>query len=325
MLIVYKSDYDDLDRWIPFDRYPRQFVRNILGSKVQLTGQNKALKNTCLGLSKMGVDYLLNPPKSIIDSSEKPVMLFGQSNVIEFVENNPQTKFIVGPALYSHPIEMPRLAEYENVHSILVPGPWMKNMCQAYWGDKVVAWPVGIDTDEWSPANSIDASVDFLLYDKIMWDKNGHMLSQIIETLEQQSLSYEIIKYGHYEEEAYKALLAKSRSMIYLCEHESQGIAYQQALSAGITLLVWDRNDYWLDPRFYPERVKYKPVSSVPYWDERCGAKFDNIDEFSHKLSEFLIGLESNQFDPRSYVLENLTLDHSTQSLLDIYNQASIF
>ena len=43
--------------------------------------------------------------------------------------------------------------------------------------------------------------------------------------------------------------------MIFLCEHETQGIAYQQALSRNVPILAWDRGGDWQDPTYYPERV----------------------------------------------------------------------
>jgi len=36
------------------------------------------------------------------------------------------------------------------------------------------------------------------------------------------------------------AALSRGRSMLFLCEHETQGLAYQQAIAAGLTILDWD-------------------------------------------------------------------------------------
>jgi hypothetical protein len=106
--------------------------------------------------------------------------------------------------------------------------------------------------------------------------------------------------------------------MIFLCEYETQGIAYRQALSAEIPILAWDRGGYWPDPDYYPYRVKFKPVSSVPYWDDRCGLKFESAAEFPKRLSEFLGKLYANGFHPRAYILENLTLEHCASRYLEI-------
>jgi hypothetical protein len=103
--------------------------------------------------------------------------------------------------------------------------------------------------------------------------------------------------------------------MIFLCEHETQGIAYQQALACGIPILAWDRGGYWQDPSFYPHQVKFGPVTSVPYWDERCGRKFTNVADFPENLSQFWASLDC--YRPRDYILENLTLEICAQEYLE--------
>ena len=84
-------------------------------------------------------------------------------------------------------------------------------------------------------------------------------------------------------------------------------------------ILAWDRGGYWQDPYYYPDKVKYQPVSSVPYWDERCGMKFEDAADFEPQLEAFLNNLQ--QFSPRNYILENLTLEHCARNYLNIYRQ----
>src|SRR5205823_11483062 len=133
--------------------------------------------------------------------------------------------------------------------------------------------------------------VDVLLYDKVRWKHDEYertLLDPIRKELEHRGLHFREIRYSYYREEEFHKLLSEARAMIFLCEHETQGIAYQQALSAGVPILAWDRSGYWRDPAFFPDRVKFAPVSSVPYWDERCGLKFGDVSEFGFKLDEFL-------------------------------------
>lgn len=104
-----------------------------------------------------------------------------------------------------------------------------------------------------------------------------------------------------------------------MCEHETQGAAYQQILASGTPILAWDRGGYWQDPSYYPNKVKFEPVSSVPYWDNRCGLKFTNINEFAEKLDAFLKMI--SVFKPRDFILENLTLEICAEKYLAIYKQ----
>ena len=106
--------------------------------------------------------------------------------------------------------------------------------------------------------------------------------------------------------------------MIFLCEHETQGIAYQQALSCVVPILAWDRGGYWQNPAFYPERVRFEPVSSVPYWDGRCGLKFSDVEQLGQVLVEFTDGVKQEKFSPREYILENLTLERCARQYVRI-------
>ena len=56
---------------------------------------------------------------------------------------------LFGAGVYSHPIDCPELfIKYPNIKKILVPGQWMKKMFEPYYGNSVVSWPVGIDTEK---------------------------------------------------------------------------------------------------------------------------------------------------------------------------------
>ena len=109
--------------------------------------------------------------------------------------------------------------------------------------------------------------------------------------------------------------------MIFLCEHETQGFAYLQALACGVPILAWDDEGYWRDPGFYPDRVQFKPVRSVPYWDARCGVRFRGIEEFDARLDKFLDKLNRGEFAPRDYILENLTLEECARRYVEHYRQ----
>jgi glycosyltransferase involved in cell wall biosynthesis len=196
-------------------------------------------------------------------------------------------------------------------------------MWEPHYGDKVLAWPVGIDTDQWTPA-PIDKDIDILLYDKVRWQYDRYeneLIAPIKSCLEQRGLKTAVIRYGFYREEEFHSLLGRSKAMVFLCEHETQGIAYQQALSCNLPILAWERGGFWQDPSYFPHQVQFAPVSSVPYWDERCGVKFKDISEFPTKLEEFLDKLNRQQFAPRDYILENLTLTKCARHYLEIVDE----
>jgi hypothetical protein len=83
--------------------------------------------------------------------------------------------------------------------------------------------------------------------------------------------------------------------MIFLCEHESQGLAYQECLACDVPILAWDQG-WWLDPNRIRWGTPDVPATSVPYFDSRCGEKFKGIEEFETQLERFLERLRRGDF-----------------------------
>lgn len=307
------------DRWVKYDRYPRKIVRSLIRGKQRPGGVAMVAINLMKGLDKLGVPYRLNDFKHIQRYPNEIACIVGKPQVL--FDREWKNPVLFGAGVYSHPVECPNLfTKYPNVKRILVPGDWVKNMFEPYYHEKVTAWPVGIDTDEWSANIKEKPTFDFLIYDKVRWEHDKYeseLITPICQTLDKNSLSYQFIRYGRYEPHNLLEKLKHARAAIFLCEHETQGLAYQQILATNTPILAWDRGGYWQDPSYFPE-IKYGAVSSVPYWDHRCGIKFPTIEEFEFSLYMFLNRLSS--FDPRAYVLENLTLEKCAQDYIDIHN-----
>src|SRR5207244_6064557 len=118
-------------------------------------------------------------------------------------------------------------------------------------------WPVGIDTELWRPAKADYKTIDVLLYDKVRWDHDRFeiaLIEPIRRALRALGRSFRQFRYGYYREADYRRALSECRVMVFLCEHETQGIAYQQALSCDVPILAWDRGGYWQDPAYYPQK-----------------------------------------------------------------------
>lgn len=312
------------DRWFPLDRYPRRIIRRLLRGKPRPGGQMRVFLNLCAGLERIGIPYRVNDYRYIQQHPEEVACIVGKPPVLDKIKwKNP---ILFGASVFSHPYDDLELLKRLPITKILVPGEWMRKMWEPYYGAQVVAWPVGIDTDRWKPAPTDSKDIDILLYDKIRWEHEHYeskLIAPIQSCLQRQSLKIAVIRYGFYQEEEFYLLLKRSKAMVFLCEHETQGIAYQQALACGVPILAWDRGGYWQDPSYFPHQVQFASVSSVPYWDNRCGVKFTDIDEFSTKLTEFLDQVRRQQFTPREYILENLTLEKCAQQYIKILEAVS--
>jgi glycosyltransferase involved in cell wall biosynthesis len=318
-------DEPDPDRWFPLDRYPRRVIRRLVRGKPRPGGQTRVFLNLCAGLDKLGVPYRVNDYSHAKRHPHELACIIGKPHVLDVIPwRNP---IVFGAAIFSHPSNDPDLLTRLPIRRILVPGEWMRKMCEPFWGDKVAAWPVGIDTEKWKPEPTIPKNFDFLIYDKVRWEHDHYeasLIQPIRDELHKRGLIAAEIRYGFYEEEDFAQILQRCKAMIFLCEHETQGIAYQQALACGIPILAWDRGGFWQDPAFYPQVVHFQSVSSVPYWDERCGLKFEGVSQFPGRLTTFMDELKAGVYASRDYILENLTLEKSANHYLAHVHQCLI-
>jgi hypothetical protein len=107
--------------------------------------------------------------------------------------------------------------------------------------------------------------------------------------------------------------------MVFLCEHETQGLAYQEALASNVPVLAWN-NGFWLDPFWRQFSAVKIPASSVPFFSDECGETFCDVSEFDRALAAFLNTLSS--FKPRKYVAEELTMKGSAEKYTAQYFSA---
>lgn len=307
----------DLDRWFPFDRYPRRVLRRVLRGK-QMTGFRRRLNCLVRGLKALGVTYRINDFRALEKYPDQSIGLLGKRYILDtWTWRNPM---VCGPTMLDHPKDQPNLFERFNTRCYLVAGPWMKKMFEPYFGDRVAIWPIGIDTELWRDFSNIPKKTDFLVYEKFLWKpeaNRGHILQPILDELERRKLTWELIRAGGYSEAEYLAKLSRARRMMFLCEHETQGQAYQEALSCNVPVLAWDQG-FWLDPK--ARQYEREPVltSSVPYFTPECGVRFRTLAEFPDALDEFL----SCQYHPREFVVKNLGLAESAQMYLDYLHRA---
>jgi hypothetical protein len=322
--IFYKEP--DADRWIPYDRYPRRIIRHLVRGAKRPGGHEMVALNLIKGLEKLSVPYRYNDFKYIKDHPNELACIIGKDYLLD--ARKWQNPILLGASIFCHPLAYPSLFErHPTIKKVVVPGQWMKDMFAPYYNGKVAVWPVGNDTDEWSPALKKELTTDFLIYDKIRWqydDYRKSLLDPIKSYLATNGYKFEEIRYLHYMPDDLKEKIGRSKACIFLCEHETQGLAYQQILSTGTPIFAWDRGGFWQDPFLYPDKVKFGPVSSVPYWDEDlCGMKFTGYNEFADKLEVFISKLKDNSYNPRKYIFEHLTLEKCAQQYLEIVEEVN--
>lgn len=312
----------DPDRWFKYDRYPRKLLRKLIRGKEKPGGVMMIALQLMKGLDRLGIPYRYNDYKYAKNNPNELIGVIGKPHLI--FERKFKNPILFGAGVFSHPIEcLNFFEEYPNVKKMLVPGEWMKTMCEPFYGDKMLSWPSGIDTDEWEDLSLQEKETDFLIYDKVRWEREKYtreLLDPIKAELNRSGFNFSTIRYGQYNHSELMSKLKRCRAVIFLCEHETQGQAYQQILSTNTPILAWDEAGYWRDPYYYPRKVLFKPVTSVPYWDERCGLKFSSSSDFHSQLLFFISKLSKGFFQPRTYITDNLTLEKSARQYADIYN-----
>jgi hypothetical protein len=293
----------------------RYLYRTLMRTQVW-TGFYTAFKLLRLCLQQAGCDVRVNDFSLARRYPYYPIGLSGYPSVLLKVRlPNPA---IFGPGDYGLPDSAGVLAREARIRRLIQPCEWAASLYSETCGDKMMVWPVGIDTQAWPDAGAHPKDIDVLVYDKLRWNREREVprvLGRVTGALRAAERSFEIVRYGQHHRTKFADLVRRSRSMIFLCEHETQGLACQEAMSCNVPVLAWDEG-VLVDP---DQRRFAKPgltVSSVPYFDERCGRRF-RLAQLEDALAEFWSRLGTYQ--PRRFVEERLSLRRSAQAYLAAY------
>jgi hypothetical protein len=323
LIHLYDLKAPDRPRWIPGDQYPRQFARALLRPWRGRPpgGLAKVTENLCLGLEKIGQPYRLHHRPDLPRDGGTIGILHGPLDLVRPLAA--ARPCVTGVGVLDFPDQWPGLFEESRAIWHLQACEWAAAYYRPFYGDRVRIWPVGIDTEACAPRPAVEKEFDFLVYTKLRWPQEhpeAGLREFCLEALAARGLRVQEIAYGRYpkgRENSFHELLARSRAMLFLCENETQGIAYNEALSMGVPILAWNPRR-WLDPNRHRHGLGECPASTIPYWDARCGEEFLDRAAFGPALERFLEGLNSGAYHPRDYILENLTLEKCTRRYLEL-------
>lgn len=322
VLLFYK-DFER-DRFVKGDRHLKRLVRplyNRFSRGPKVSGFLVWYQLLVTALRGAGCDVRCNDYRLARRHPDYPVGLVGYPHLLDGWDlPNPA---VVGPGFFDHPSLAPALMRDPRFRLYLVTCDWMKALFEPAYGPACVEWHAGIDLSQWPDRAGQPKSLDFLIYDKVRWNRDEYepgLIGPIRAALDARGLRHETIRYGAYDHAVYREKLGSARALLFLCEHETQGMAYQEAMAANVPVLAWD-NGFWLDPRrlgFTPDAV---PATSVPYFGPDCGERFRDADAFPAALDCFLTRLP--RYAPRAYVARELSLEGSARQYLAYYAQAS--
>jgi glycosyltransferase involved in cell wall biosynthesis len=329
LLHLYDLVPADRPRWIPGDQYPRALIRTLLRPwrGRPPVGLAKVTQNLGLGLDRIGQPWQLHRKPDLAPGDQAVGILHGPIDLVRQVAV--ARRCVTGVGILDFPDQWPTLFQDTRAAFHLQACDWAADYYRpVFGGDRLRIWPVGIDTDSCVPRPDTPKEFDFLVYNKIRWPQElpePGLREGVLRTLTERGLTFTEIGYGRYpkgKENSYHALLARSRAMLFICENETQGIAYNEALSMNVPMLAWNPRR-WLDPNRHRHGLSQCPASTIPYWDGRCGEEFLNLAALPAALERFLERARRGDYHPRDYILENLTLEKCARHYLDLIAEAS--
>ncbi len=287
-----------------------------------MSGFEVAFKSLLESSRRQGWVPVVNDYALARANPEYPVIAGGYPHILDnWTLPNP---VVLGPGLFDHPLQRPNLFDDPRIRSYIVPCEWVRELFAPLYGDRCVLWYAGIDAGHWRDASAHEKDIDFLVYDKIRWDRERYVpeiLDPVLAELAKAGLRVEVVRYGSYERENYRNQLERAKSMVFICEHETQGLAYQEAMAMNVPILAWD-NGFWLDPQRFLYSDVPVPGSSVPFFGPECGERFVDAGAFPSVLETFRRRLDGHEFHPREYVERVLSFEESGQLFLKMYGSA---
>lgn len=298
-------------------RRPLRFIKRSLLRQQVRSGFYTAFLALRDSLKLIGCDVRVNAFDMARKYPDYPIGVAGYPSVIDKMKlPNPR---ILGPGDFGTPPETEGLAKETRNAILIEPSDWFCDVYRPYWKDKLWTWFAGIDTHKFQDASKHVKDIDVLIYDKIRWYREKlvpTLLESITEYLRQQGHTFKVLRYGHHHHSLFFKTLKRSRSMIFLCEHETQGLAYQEAMAMNVPILAWDEGKI-IDPTFRQYQPLASPVSSVPYFDERCGLTFTS-NAFAERWCRFWQDIST--YCPRHYVQTTLSLEISARKYFERYS-----
>lgn len=262
-------------------------------------GPGKVIKNLTMGLNKLNIEFKKNGN----DENWKNIILQDHPALYD----NRLKNSLIGPNVCVIPKDNHVVLE-QQYKKIIVPSEWVKNLYKKWiHEDKILVWPVGIDTEKFDNKKSNPKVFDCLIYTK---NRTDDELNFVINFLNSKNQTYNVIKYGYYTESHFIDLISKSKYGFVLANTESQGIAIQEMMSCNLPLIVWDVSK-WVD-----RGLEYEvDATTVPYWDSICGLKIYNRDELESNYNKFIEKFDG--YNPRDYIVNNLNINKQTIDLVN--------
>lgn len=274
-------------------------------------GPQKVYMNLTKGLQKIGQPYTVNKPPS----GNARIWIHDRLEALRLVFPR-ESRRTCGPNIVVHPKELPGDIEWGGA-TYVQPSEWARETWQAmgFAGCPLAVWPVGIDTDHYTPVSGKPRTPRVLIYHK---RRSVNELGRIIAEIERRGWQYSLVLYGDYRDADYRDRLCWATMLIWHGCTESQGLALLEAHSSDVPAVICDCNTIshpMISRDTAGHQWKHRPTSA-PYFDARCGIRIHDIDGLALAIDRMLDNY--THFRPREFILENLTLERQARRFLQL-------
>ncbi|SFU42604.1 Glycosyltransferase involved in cell wall bisynthesis [Methylobacterium sp. 174MFSha1.1] len=318
---IWDIDFRHCPRWFRYDPIVRRPIRAVLDRvrPARATGLKKVGRNLRLGLSRIGVSV------DWVTAVRRPPRDGGWGIVngpLELLRNPLQVRpSVTGPGLLSWPMECPELFATTRIRRHLAASAWMADLCRAHLGGDIGIWPLGIETDRFVPERKT-TPFSVLVYDKVhlYLDKVPEVVGlteHVCAVLGALDVPYTVIRYGAYLEDEYIRRLAEAHAVVFLSQHETQGVALMEAMSCNLPILAWNPGRVLEESVLHSTPVCPIPASAIPYFSPECGDSFATAASFEAKARAFIRRCGHGEYQPRPYVVDNFSLESSARHYLE--------
>lgn len=205
---------------------------------------------------------------------------------------------VYGPHFYHFTMPHYDFSENEYVNCL---SNWHKDLTHMIRPEvRCATLPFPVDVDRFIPQSKIGKPVIYFKH------RNPSILEEVVDYFGSDFIVFE---YGSYSEDDYLEVISKAPYCVWVGSHESQGFAFQEAMSCDTPIYVidvkslrdeWGNGETWTN--FLPGHDL--PATTASSFSDDCGL-ITYIENWREDFDRFMSNIKN--YSPRQFVLDNLS------------------
>jgi hypothetical protein len=235
----------------------------------------------------------------------------------------PTSKFIFGPHFWVFPdpsceVFTKSKPEYKHRCIYVCLSDWIVKVFQEFAdiaNSNIPFVPIPFGLEDIPIKTTTEYEYDCILYCKLRHPSIYDFCKSFVES---KGLRYKIYNYGSYNREEYMNTLKKTKFVIWIGRHESQGFALEECLATNTPIYLYDvttMKDEYANGFIYNHHKENLLATVAPYWNDQCGLKVYSQDEFIRRFDEFVTKIPT--YSPAKHMKDVLSDKICFQRFLD--------